>query len=141
MPFTEYRFSLSLRHGHFNWTQFTIQEYQFTPKIIIDVKGEIKIGNNITLECNTELNPSVIDSISWRNNIPNSKNILKITPLTVNNMMREYFCEIRYNFRMIQKSYNFNKSNIEGIFSSYILLDRIDITFLGQSESYRRKNL
>ena len=115
IPFTEYRFRLSLRYNNQTWSPFIIREYQYSPKINIEVKGELKIGNNISLECSTELSPTVVDSITWKNNNPNLKNILKLTPLTVNNMQLTYYCEIRYNFRMIQKMFKLNTSSIEGI--------------------------
>lgn len=113
IPFTDYRFSLSLRDSNLQWTSFIVKEFQYAPKITIDIKGSLKIGSNVDLECNTELSPSVIDSITWKNNNPFYKNVLKFTPLTVNNMMLTYFCEIRYNYRMIQKMFKFNESSIE----------------------------
>lgn len=95
------------------WTPFIRKEYQYAPKITIDIKGDLRLGNNISLECNTELSPSVVDSITWKNNNLNMRNILRLTPLTVNNMMNTYFCEIRYNLRTIQKAFRLNTSTIE----------------------------
>lgn len=112
-PYIDYRFSISIRDNNNVWSGFTRREYQYAPKITIDVKGELKIGSNVSLECKTELGPSIIDSITWKNNAPSNKNILHLTPLTVHNMYLTYFCEIRYNFvRMIQKAFKLNITNM-----------------------------
>ena len=113
IPFTDYRFSLSIRDSNFLWTPFVRKEFQYAPKITIDIKGELRIGQNVTLECNTDLSSSVVDSITWKNNNPYMKNVLRLMPLTMHNMMTTYFCEIRYNFRMIQKAFRLNMTSIE----------------------------
>ena len=68
----------------------------------------------MSLECKTDLSPTVVDSVTWKNNNPALKNVLRLNPLTVHNMYLTYFCEIRYNFRMIQKAYRLNVSSIGG---------------------------
>ena len=95
------------------------------PKISIEVKDELRIGNNVSLECTTELSPNIIDSITWKNNVAaaaassassrQTQHIFHLTPLTVHNMYLTYFCEIRYNFvRMIQKAFKLNVTSIGG---------------------------
>jgi hypothetical protein len=115
-PYIDYRFSISIRDENDVWLPFARREYQYAPKITIDVKGDLKIGNNVTLECKTELSANIIDSITWKNNAVSNKNILTLAPLTVHNMYLTYFCEIRYNFvRMIQKAFKLNVTNIGDI--------------------------
>ena len=115
-PYIDYRFSISLRSQRNEWTGFTRREYQYAPKITIDVQGDIKLGNNITLECKTELSDSIVDSITWRNYNPSMKGMLVISPLTVANVHQTYYCEIRFNFfRMIQKAFRLNATDLGGI--------------------------
>jgi hypothetical protein len=117
-PYIDYRFSISVRNEHNVWSAFSSREYSYAPRIFINVTGAIRIGNNVSLECTTELSPSIIDSISWKHNVLASgsrqpAHIMHIAPLTVHNMHLTYFCEIRYNFvRMIQKAYKLNVSGI-----------------------------
>jgi hypothetical protein len=83
------------------------------PKINIVVKGELKLGSNISLECLTELSPSIVDSITWKSNNPAMKGVMSLSPLTVSNLHQTYFCEIRFNyFRMIQKAYRLNLTSL-----------------------------
>lgn len=115
-PYVEYRFSISIRDSELKWTPMLRQDFQYAPKIDIDVKGDVKIGNNVTLECKTEMNASLIDSITWKNFNPLWRNQLKLYPLTVHNIYTTYFCEIRYNFiRLIQKAYKLNFTNQEDL--------------------------
>lgn len=114
-PYIDYRFSISLRNEKNEWTPFLRREYQYAPKITIDVRGDIKLGNNITLECKTELSESIVDSITWKSYNPNAKGTLTISPLTVANVYQTYYCEIRFNFfRMIQKAFRLNATNLGG---------------------------
>jgi hypothetical protein len=87
--------------------------YFQAPKISIEVKGELKLGSNLTLECLTELSPSIVDSITWKNNNPALKGVMTLAPLTVSNLHQTFFCEIRFNyFRMIQKAYRLNLTSL-----------------------------
>jgi hypothetical protein len=83
------------------------------PKINIVVKGDLKLGSNISIECLTELSPSIVDSITWKSNNPAMKGVLNLAPLTMSNLHQTYFCEIRFNyFRMIQKAYRLNLTSL-----------------------------
>lgn len=69
----------------------------------------------MTLECMTDLSPTIVDSITWKNNHPSMKGVLKLGPLTISNLHQTYYCEIRFNyFRMIQKAYKLNLTSLGG---------------------------
>lgn len=90
--------------------------YLIAPKINIDVKGDLKLGNNISIECKTDLHPSIIDSITWKNADHDSfsNGTLYIKSLNHYNIYQTYFCEIRYNqARMMQKAFKLNITAIE----------------------------
>jgi hypothetical protein len=115
-PYIDYRFSLSLRNQRFEWTPLLRREYQYAPKISIDVRGEVRLGGNVTLECKTELSDSIVDSITWKNGNPAARGNLVLSPLTITNLQQTYYCEIRFNFfRMIQKAFRLNATALGGI--------------------------
>ncbi len=117
-PYVDYRFSLSVRGPNNTWSDYSKREYQYAPKITIEVKGELRLGNNISIECKTDLHPSIIDSIQWKNSNQQtqqaSSSILYIKSLNHYNIYQTFFCEIRYNqARMMQKAFKLNITAIE----------------------------
>lgn len=125
-PYIDYRFSLSVRNQNYEWTPFLRREYQYAPKITIDVKGDVKLGENVTLECKTELSEAIVDSITWKNGNAAMKGTLVISPLTIANVHQTYYCEIRFNFfRMIQKAYRLNVTSLGGIIPKKTIFFRI----------------
>ena len=77
------------------------------------MKGEVNLGKNISLECKTDLSPSIVNSITWKD-YPSMKNVLKINRLSYQNLYATYYCEIRFNFlRIIQKAFRLNVTLVE----------------------------
>ena len=117
LPYIEYRFSLSVRGEDKQWTPFVRTRYYYAPKVSFQVNPETpKIGKNVTVECKVDLDPSVINSISWKLGNTYFGSVLKLTPLNYLYAHQTFNCEIKYNpGRFIQRAFRFKVAEFNGI--------------------------
>ena len=106
--------------------------FYFTePKITFKLNPDaVKVGKNVSVECITDLDPSIVNSISWKTSTAYFGNVLKLAPLSYLHAHQTFYCEIKYNrIRIMQRSFRFNVPVINGIlfFNFYMLKMNIKV--------------
>lgn len=88
----------------------------------LEVKGEMKLGKNVTLECSVNLDPIIIDSIKLQNGIIGfykKKLVYEIKELKLEHQNKNFTCIVTYFFgsyrNSLSKSVVLNLTDFTGI--------------------------